>query len=404
MRGHQMGVPNQVLFDIDDTLFDTDTIKELRLEIINDLFKLQWEMVQDNNSLIVRPPKEYSKDAIRKCMSYKRNELLKDSEQWIAKNLFNLRNNMATGEQALSSAINPEIEVCVTKKQHDLFRICRYSWSSPYSDYVGRRIKLIIRDGALSNRPIIGIAALGSPIIHIPERDTWVGWNKTVRTANLNNCMDAYVVGALPPYNHLLGGKLISYILASNEIRQIYFDKYGESDVNARKSIDSSNLVCLFTTSLYGRSSQYNRIKYMDQTLFHEIGKTKGYGSLHISEKTFRLMIHFLKENGILIPNSFGSGPNWRMRVIREAAKLLKIDANLLLAHSFKRTIYATPLADNFKEVLLGVESDPIYYNYPMEKMVSFWKNRWLHTRKEYLRINSLSNDIRSFSPNEFVI
>jgi len=41
----------------------------------------------------------------------------------------------------------------------------------------------------------------------IPARDTWIGWDRKARTRNLVYTMDAYVLGALPPYNHILGGK-----------------------------------------------------------------------------------------------------------------------------------------------------------------------------------------------------
>ena len=132
---------------------------------------------------------------------------------------------MADGKLVWESSIEPVIEVCETQSQLDTFRFFRFYWSSPYSEYVGRRIKLLIRDNALPQKPLIGIAALGSSIVHIPDRDTWIGWNTKTRTKNLVYVMDAYVLGALPPYNHILGGKLISYLIASNEVRKIYEKK-----------------------------------------------------------------------------------------------------------------------------------------------------------------------------------
>ena len=224
--------------------------------------------------------------------------------------------NLANGCDVLTSKIDPTIEVCQTEKQHRLFRMFRYYWSSPYSEYVGRRIKLIIRDKALSNKPVIGIAALGSPIIHIPERDEWIGWDKKTRTKNLIYTLDAYVIGAMPPYNYLLGGKLISYILASNEVREIYRVKYKDQVTLTAKRI-ANKLVGIFTTSLYGNSSQYNRIKYNNELLYQPIGQTKGFGTLHLSEATIQLMIKLLKSKGIEIGHKFGDGPSWVMRVIR---------------------------------------------------------------------------------------
>ncbi len=208
-----------------ETAIEEQVVNSIR----RDLERLNWKFklpTNKNSYPTLVPPENYDKETIRNSMSFKRDEIIVKHRKWIDKNIDFARNNLAKGIDVLISEIDPIIEVCETEKQHRLFRILRYYWSSPYSEYVGRRIKLIIRDRALPNRPIIGIAALGSPIIHIPERDDFIGWDKNTRTKNLIYTLDAYVIGALPPYNNLLGGKLISYILASNEIREIYRKKY----------------------------------------------------------------------------------------------------------------------------------------------------------------------------------
>lgn len=53
------------------------------------------------------------------------------------------------------------------------------------------------------------------------------------------------------------------------------------------------------------------------------IGKTKGFGTLHLTDETFKAMNEFIKEQGIVISNRFGNGPSWRMRVIRNAGEVL---------------------------------------------------------------------------------
>lgn len=388
---------------IQTSSIDSNIYQRVKSLIVRDLFNLNWDLQQRDKTLIIAPPKEYSKEIVMKSMEYKRREIFASAQSWIEKNRKLLHNNLATGSQAFNSQIIPTIEVCTSQKQHDIFRMCRYYWSSPYSDYVGRRIKLLIRDDALANRPIIGIAALGSPIIHIPERDDWVGWNKETRTNNLILCMDAYVLGAMPPYNMLLGGKLIAYMLASNEIRQLYKRKY-DGRLTSISSRMSSDLVCLFTTSLYGRSSQYNRISYDNKYLYNEIGKTKGFGSLHLTDETFSAMQELLRGAGLIITNRFGDGPNWRMRVIRTACDYIGIDADTLLRHSFRRNIYATPLAENYRDILLGNETVPTYYDYPVDSLVNYWKERWLYKRKIYLRESNRLNEILSFHPQSFSI
>lgn len=387
----------------------TKKVKEIPIEeqVVNsirrDLERLNWKFklpVKKNAYPTLVPPVNYDKETIRKSMSYKRDEIIAKHRVWIDKNIDFARKNLAKGIDAFNSEIDPIIEVCETEKQHRLFRILRYYWSSPYSEYVGRRIKLIIRDNALPYKPVIGIAALGSPIIHIPERDDFIGWDKQTRTKNLIYTLDAYVIGALPPYNYLLGGKLISYIIASNEVREIYRKKY-QGQITLTEKRVANKLVGIFTTSLYGNSSQYNRIKFNDELLYKPIGQTKGFGTLHLSEETIQLMIKFLKLKGVEVSHKFGDGPSWVMRVIRCAGDLLGFDSNFLLQHSFKRNIYFVPLAKEFKAFLNGETKQPRFYNYSKKELVEFWKKRWLENRKS--NIEAITN-VLDFIPNDFKI
>lgn len=379
----------------------------LKDQVINsirrDLERLNWKFqlpAKKNAYPTLVPPESYNKETIKRSMSFKRIEIIEKNKKWIEKNIDFARENLATGVNVLNSRINPIIEICETEKQHRLFRILRYYWSSPYSEYVGRRIKLIIRDKALPNKPVIGIAALGSPIIHIPERDEWIGWDKQTRTKNLIYTLDAYVVGAVPPYNYLLGGKLISYILASNEIRAIYRKKY-KDQITLKEKRKANKLVGIFTTSLYGNSSQYNRIKYKDELLFQPIGQTKGFGTLHLSEETIQLMIKLLKSKGIIIGHKFGDGPSWVMRLIRTAGDLLGFDSDFLLKHSFKRNIYFVPLAKEYSRFLNGETRQPFFYNYPKSELVNYWRKRWLENRKVKEEVIA---DVLAFTPKDFVI
>jgi len=363
-----------------DFINTSDNLEKLKLLIIRDLLRLNWIFKFQNNHITITPPEIYEKRVIQELMYSKRFNMILKNKEWIDKHYKYAISNLANGIDVYHSEIQPIIEVCNTPKQHVLFRFFRYYWSSPYSNYVGRRIRLLIRDRAIKNKPVIGIAALGSSIIHIPDRDTWIGWETKQRTENIVKTMDAFVIGALPPYNYILGGKLISYILASNEIRKIYYNRYCSQKTIIKKRIES-DLVCIFTTGLYGKSSQYNKIKYKNRLLYIPVGYTKGYGSIHLSEETIREMITFLRKNHIIISNRFGSGPSWRMRVIRHIGKLLDFNTDTLLQHSFKRSIYAIPLAENFKEILLGKREKPIYYNWPLNDLVDYWKDRWFLKR-----------------------
>jgi hypothetical protein len=386
--------------DADSAIHTSSPEERVKLLVIRDLIRLGWNVSFKSNKVLITPPTSYDRQTIREAMQIKRQESLAQHSEWISAHLDLARKNLASGTSAWNSSIEPMIEVCESQRQHDIFRIFRFYWSSPYSEYVGRRIKLLIRDNSLSGKPLIGIAALGSSIVHIPDRDKWIGWGKNTRTQNLVYTMDAYVLGALPPYGHLLGGKLISYIIASNEVREIYRQKYEGVVTNISKRT-ASHLACVFTTSLYGKSSQYNRVKYDDRLLYIPAGETKGFGTLHLTDETFEAMRGLLEARGIAVTNRFGDGPIWRMRVIRTVADVLGFNADALLKHSFRRQIYAIPLAHNFREFLTGEHDDLDYCNYPLDSLVEHWRTRWLGARKTNPEIRDA---VREFQPEFFSI
>lgn len=377
------------------------SLKErVKLLILRDLINLNWSINFNGKKIEVSPPAEYNKDIIKEAMAVKRREIISANKGWIEKHLPYARKNMATGFQALYSKIDPIIEVCETPKQHKLFRVFRYYWSSPYSDYVGRRIKLLIRDKSLPNRPVIGIAALGSPIIHIPERDEFIGWDLKTRTKNLIYTMDAFVIGAIPPYSYLLGGKLISLLMASEEVRKIYRNKYKDV-VTIIEKRTANDLYGIFTTSLYGKSSQYNRLKYKGELLYKPIGKTKGFGTLHLSKETIDEMVKFLRSKNKAVNYKFGDGPSWVIRVINAAGELLGFDPDCLLKHSFQRNIYFVPIAKNYKELLNGTSKRPLYYAYTKKELVEHWRTRWYAKRRADPETIS---KLLKFEPEDFTV
>src|SRR3990172_11175690 len=256
--------------------------ERVTLLLLRDLIRLGWRLqTSSSKSFELVAPVHYEKNVIKEAMAYSRNEVIDRNVHWIEKHLDLGRANLAVGKDVLKSNICPRIEVCETQEQNDIFRIFRYYWSSPASDYVGRRLRLLIRDDGIKNSPVIGIAALGSSIIHIPDRDEWIGWDINTRTNRIIYMMDAYVLGAMPPYNYLLGGKLVSYILTSNEVRDLYMTKYANTETLIKKR-KASDLALIMTTSLYGQnSSQYNRLVFGKRLLYKPIGTTSRYGTLH---------------------------------------------------------------------------------------------------------------------------
>lgn len=86
---------------------------------------------------------------------------------------------------ALRTIVNPYIEFVTDSgrcsqtglRLQDIWRYFRHTWSNQYSSTPGRTIAMLIRDRAAPMHPVIGIAAIGSPVVQIRKRDDWIGWH-----------------------------------------------------------------------------------------------------------------------------------------------------------------------------------------------------------------------------------
>ena len=166
----------------------------------------------------------------------------------------------ANGEEVDPNSVQPElVEVKSGTPHSDLFRFATILWSIPVSQGYGRRLRFLVKDGA--NGKLIGIFALGDPVFNLRARDAWIGWDQAARRGKLVNLMDAYVVGAVPPYSKLLGGKLVTSLIASREVAEVFEARYGTSKGIISRSQKNPRLGLVTVTSALGRSSMYNRLK-----------------------------------------------------------------------------------------------------------------------------------------------
>ena len=110
--------------------------------------------------------------------------------------------------------------------------------------------------------------------------------------------MDAYVLGAVPPYNQLLGAKLIAMLASSDFIRDVFRTRYGnvKSVILGRKA--EARLALVTVTSALGTSSIYNRLRYGGVEVFRQVGFTQGYGHFHLANGTFEKLRHLLRRCG----------------------------------------------------------------------------------------------------------
>src|SRR3989337_1029440 len=158
-----------------------------------------------------------------------------------------------------------------------------------------------------------GLFALQSPVLKMSVRDNALGIPNKELDIWVNRSMNAQRVGALPPYNELLGGKMVALSLTSNEIRETYKKKYKNyiSVLKGRKL--KADLLFITTTSAFGRSSLYNRLKYNSETVATSLGYTKGSGTFHVPEDFNEELLGFLKKKGINIRTGYGHVPSGKL-------------------------------------------------------------------------------------------
>lgn len=460
-------------------------------------------------------------------------------------------------ERALRQIVDPYIQVVddtnckyTWLELKEIWRYFRHTWSIPHQTVPGRNIWFLVRDRAAPNHPIIGIAALGSAIVQLKERDLWIGWHREALLSRLTasptdawarwvadnldeaiheiyvadflqeqillpedlrrpsqesierllilssrarethrlypapathkadtddtdwkkraethlyrskrantlaklleakrrlidmgfdeptkesleralstpegqravavilrrvkatrvgiHMMDIIVCGAVPPYNAILGGKLVSLLMSSPEVVAAYRQRYEDqpsiiaSSMAGRKIVRNQQLVLLGTTSLYGvGSSQYNRIRMSAEEVggtengrieYHFLSHTTGYGSFHFSADTTDEISRLLAQSrhSRRVNSIFGEGVNPRLRKMRDALDMVGLDSDAVLQHGNRRIIYGVPLASNFREVLLGIDEEPDWL-LPTDNpaattsaIADFWIRRWLSGR-----------------------
>lgn len=218
-----------------------------------------------------------------------------------------------------------------------------------------------------------------------------------------SNMMDIIVCGAIPPYNELLGGKLVSMLACSPTVIRDYTLRYSNqiseiaSRMKGKKVIRDSRLVYLGTTSLYAiGSSQYNRIKMPLSSgwvlEYRKMGVTEGFGTLFFSRETTSLFsrIMELQDGGKRINHVFGEGTSPRFRMISRGLSTIGIRADAFLRHYSPRIVYSIDLAKNTKEFLMGIDED-VDYGFDLydeeevlnrtQEICDYWYSRWLEKR-----------------------
>lgn len=223
----------------------------------------------------------------------------------------------------------------------------------------------------------LGIIDVAADFLALGERDKHIGWDVEQRKkynrniANISICVPTRNFG----YN-LSGGKLMALLASSDEVGEHWKKKYGD------------DLAGLTVTSLYGKGSQYNRLKG-----FKYLGKTKGQGTCQVDDDLYRICrLVVEEEEGEILGGRFTKGKNSRINIIRKACKYIDLDAKLITTHGRQRGIFWSDRGVNTKEFLCEVESEFKPKELNKESLLEYWKDTWAYRRLKNLELKQ--NDI----------
>ncbi len=185
--------------DLDPTVRYAATLRVLR-----DLVSQGWTIREDDEGIILDAPgrgalrladPEAAKERVRRSFSFARDAQLREastSKFIAAMERRGIDRLFANGEELASrltaggvESVRPELELIEQGARdsttglllQDIWRYARHFWSIPYQSTPGRNVFYLVRDAALPGRPLIGIAALGNPVLGMASRDDHFGWS-----------------------------------------------------------------------------------------------------------------------------------------------------------------------------------------------------------------------------------
>ena len=321
------------------------------------------------------------KDGIREVLADRRTERLRErySElDTIEREFMDVVNVPIDWEN-----IDPAFRWVETSQERRIWDYTRNIVSSmPENAVIGRQMRFYLQDD--NSKRWLGIVCLVSALGYSSPRHKRLQWDSETKWTHMNQILNIAVCVPIQPFGLLLGGKLLFVASLSNEVRERYERLYGDQ------------LLAIETTSLYGKSSQYNRVKEFDY-----LGLTKGQGNVHVSAELYQKMMELLALHPSLDPiegTTYEIPTNVKMRRVSKIARVvgLKEEGS---AHGQRRGYYWGVTAENSEAILRGNDEPPRFYDRPLETLTSFWRERWYE-----MRLPKKQAEIEAFDPDIYLL
>jgi hypothetical protein len=344
---------------------------------------------------------EYKK--IRDVYKSLRNRNLKNEIDFINKMEADGISDLFIDGQALNTeSIRPEIRICTTKRDKQIYRYCRNLQSIPTSSGVGRHIGALVYDLGQSKETIMGVIGLTSTLYSVRDRDAYFSWDridsrleeKRVRELGLRRLMQLSVCLAIPPYNHLHVGKLIALIAFADPIQEEFQRKYGGPLLGLQTTSALRKHAPIFNRIHVNRLEPETRYQNYANELYRRIGEVSGKTTLMISEDTLekaRILIDHYSKKRTSDKHGIRSTVS-RSRVVSLALRICGISDEVLQMN--EKGLYFAYLHEQNKIILeRGLEGviSPVL-ELDVDAATEYWSRNWL-TKAKFEQAREFSKD-----------
>jgi hypothetical protein len=355
--------------------------KALREGILRSL-KKQGFRVRSDGTLAL--PKDPDKDKLRELHRHAVAHRVAAAKDGLRTSEDRLLAQIASGSEIDPAKISPIVRrVRAGSEDELLFRYARLHWSIPVSAGYGRRLRFVVIDA--SNGKLIGVIGLCDPIYNLSPRDQWIGWTADQKRRRLQCVMEAFALGAVPPYSHLLCGKLVALLASTNEVRAAFYRRYhAQRSLIGRKASDG-RLALVTTNSALGRSSIYNRLAFSGVVAFQSVGYTLGSGEFHFSNGMYHdIRTYGLKHCAPTAKHSrWGEGFRNKRELVRKVLSHIGLSHDLNY-HGIQREVFVVPTAANSREFLRGEHERLLWHDRTAAAVADSFRERWLLPRASW--------------------
>ncbi len=322
-----------------------------------------------------------NKEQIRELHAQARHARIERARGGLQRHEPRLLRYFARGDEVDPERVRPRlVQVDAGTEEELLFRYARLHWSIPVSAGYGRRVRFLVFDE--HTEKLIGLLGLGDPVFHLGPRDSWIGWNGRAHRERLRHVMDAFALGAVPPYSYLLCGKLVAMLATSRDVRAAFARRYGEKTSLITKRRFDGELALITTISALGRSSLYNRVRAAGRPVFISVGTTSGSGEFHFSNGVYSDLLRYAQQHCTPSAKNERWGNGWRSRRELVRAVLPRIGLpRELVYHGVKREVFVAPLARNTSEFLRGETDELDPHPESATDLFGEFRERWLLPR-----------------------